>query len=68
MCVHSEIMDLTLKVFRGQVGWGWGHPNGDGVGWGGHVGCRADRGWIEGWEWNMELKMKLYKYIYFKHF
>jgi hypothetical protein len=32
--------------FRGQVGWGWGQPCGDGVGWEGDMGCGAVGGWM----------------------
>jgi hypothetical protein len=31
---------------RVQVGWGWEHPCGDGVGWGGCVECDTVGGWI----------------------
>lgn len=51
------MMHLTVKetggpsVFRGQVGQGWGHPHGDGVG--------------DGEEWDMEYKNNLnYKKLY----
>ena len=45
------------REFRGQLGgrW-WGHPRGDGIGWGGGVGCGTDGGWMGGGEWNMECK------------
>jgi hypothetical protein len=46
------MMDLTNpqeaggpREFRGQVSWGWGHPHGDRIGWGGSVGYGAVRGW-----------------------
>ena len=44
VCVHSVMMNLTLKrlEFRGQVEWGE-HP-----GWGGGVGCGTVVGWIGG--------------------
>lgn len=44
----------NARVFRGQVGSGWGHPSGDGVGCGGGVGCGAVGGLMAGREWNME--------------
>jgi hypothetical protein len=47
-------------VFRGHVGWGWGHPHGDGVGWGGGVACGTVTRWMgNGGEWNMECKNEL---------
>ena len=44
VCVHSEMMHLSLKRLEApgslEVRWGggWGHPHGD-KGWGGGVGC-----------------------------
>jgi hypothetical protein len=60
--MHSEMMHLTLE-FRGQVGWRvWGHPHGDGVGWGGDVGCEAV-GWVDGGPgngiWSVKNKLKI---------
>jgi hypothetical protein len=54
---------LTLKRLEApgnlEVRWGggWGHPDGDGVGWGGGVGCGSVGRWIgKCREWNMECK------------
>jgi hypothetical protein len=52
VCVHSEMMHLTLKRLEApgslevECGRGWDHPHGDGVGWGGDVGCGAVGGWM----------------------
>jgi hypothetical protein len=47
----------SLEVRWGGVGWGLGHPHGNGVGWRGGVGCGAVGGWMgRGREWNMECK------------
>jgi hypothetical protein len=35
------------REFRGQVGWGVGHPCGD-RGWAGGMGCGTVRGWTGG--------------------
>jgi hypothetical protein len=37
-------------------GGGIHHPRGDGVGWGGGVGCGAVGGWMGSGKWNMEYK------------
>jgi hypothetical protein len=64
VCVHSEMMHLSLKRLEApgslEVMWGGGrgHPRGEGVGgggihvergWGGEEGCRTDKGWMGGW-------------------
>jgi hypothetical protein len=36
---------MTLEVR--WVG-GWGHPGGEGVGWGGGMGCETVQGWMSG--------------------
>jgi hypothetical protein len=52
VCVHSEMIHLNLKrleapgSLEARWGGGWGHPSGDGVGWGGGVGCGTDGGWM----------------------
>ena len=56
------MMHLTLKRPEApgslEVRWGggWGHPRGDGVGWGGGVGCGAIGGWMGGLgkEWSVK--------------
>jgi hypothetical protein len=54
VCVHSEMMHLTLKRLENpgsledKWGRGWGHPHRDRVGWGGGVGRGEDGGWIGG--------------------
>jgi hypothetical protein len=56
------MMHLTLKRLEApgslevRCSWGWGHIRGDGVGWSGGVGCRADGGWMGAREWNMGVK------------
>jgi hypothetical protein len=67
VCVHSEMKYLTLKrleipeSLELRWGGGWGHPSGDGVGWGGGVGCEQLEG---GWEgvgngiWSVKLNYK----------
>jgi hypothetical protein len=53
VCVHSEMMHLTLKRLDApgslEVKWGvgLGHPHGDRE-WAGDVGCGAVRGWMRG--------------------
>jgi hypothetical protein len=53
VCVHSEMMHITLKRLEVlgslEVRWGgrWGHPHGD-RGWRGGVGCGTVRGWMGG--------------------
>jgi hypothetical protein len=53
---------LTLKRLEApgslEVRWGGrGHPYGDGVEWGGGVGCGAVGGWMGRFEeWNIECK------------
>jgi hypothetical protein len=38
------------------------HPHGDGMGWGGGVGCGALEGWmVRDGEWNMDCKNMNYK-------
>jgi hypothetical protein len=64
------MMHLTLKRLEApgslEVRWGegWGHPCGDGVGWGGGVGCGAvgggeRRGGDGIWSVKNELQIKL---------
>jgi hypothetical protein len=64
------MMHLTLERLEAprslEIRWGgWvGHPHGDGVEWGGGVGCGAVRGWVgrEGngiWNVENELQIKL---------
>lgn len=48
-------------MFRGQVGWGWGHPPGDRVVWGGILACGCHKVDGEGREWNEEFKKMNYK-------
>jgi hypothetical protein len=52
--------------FRGQEEWGWGHPRGDGMVWGGDVLCGVVEWWMgRDWEWNMECKKKITNKIKF---
>jgi hypothetical protein len=63
VCVDSKMKHPTLKSLEAprhlEVRWceEWGHPCGDGVRWGGGIGCRTVRMWMgRGEEWNMECK------------
>jgi hypothetical protein len=67
VCVHSEMMHLTLKRLEAQrsleIRWGeeWGHPRGDREGCGRGVGSGAVREWMKRggtWSVNNELKIK----------
>jgi hypothetical protein len=62
VCVHSEMIHLTLKRLEApgslavRWGGGWGHPRGDRVGCGGGWVFGAIQGWI-GEGWGMEYGM-----------
>jgi hypothetical protein len=64
VCVHSEMMHLTLNRLEGtgslEVMWGgkWGIHVKTGWGGGGEVGCGADVGVDGDWERNMACKNK----------
>ena len=54
ICVHSEMMNLTLKRLEAPENLGvrlggreWGYPCGD-MGWGGSMGCETVGGWMGG--------------------
>jgi hypothetical protein len=61
------MMHLTLKRLEApgslEIRWGggWGHPPGDWVGWGGGVGCGADKGWMGTGNgiWHVKTKLKI---------
>jgi hypothetical protein len=45
------------RVFRGKVGWEWGHPRGDGIGWEDEIwDVEQTEGVWEGREWNIKCK------------
>lgn len=44
-------------MFRGKVGWEWGHPRGDGIGWEDEIwDVEQTEGVWEGREWNIKCK------------
>jgi hypothetical protein len=67
VCVHSEMMHLTLKSLKApgnlevRLSRKWWHPCGDGVGWGGGVGCGEVSVDGRGGKWNMDCKNMNYK-------